>query len=143
MKIHLPISFVVGVAVLLLIALKCEEMPTHPNLANTEWKVSGIFFKDSTHAIIPENDLLFTFKDSAIQIQLDVNNCFGTYTSNEGTVKIISGLTCTEICCDSKLADLMVTILPKLDSYSVLNNQLSITGDGAAINLLAMDAGQQ
>ena len=70
-------------------------------------------------------------EDGNFTLQLDVNSCFGDYTydNKDGTIDI-EGAACTEACCDSDFAEDLVQLLPKMDSYSVSNETLELTGKG-------------
>ncbi len=74
-------------------------------------------------------EYILRFKtDGTLSLNLDVNQCFGAY-STPGPGRIgISSLGCTEACCDSAFAERLASILTKVTAFEFQGNKLTLSG---------------
>jgi hypothetical protein len=73
-----------------------------------------------------ERGLIITFKtDTTLTFRLSINNCWGSYHLGKDRINIKPGA-CTEICCDSKLADKFYKILGEVDRFEIEEVRLII-----------------
>ncbi len=66
-------------------------------------------------------------KSGTYQLHLDVNGCGGEISDISGSQIKFTPATCTEICCDSEFSKKLAQMLPKVTSYSIKENKLTLS----------------
>lgn len=89
-----------------------------PSLKQTSWKFKELIVDGKPVAI--NKDYRLTFADKDFGLKLDVNNCGGTFKT-ENNQLIIDGTSmfCTEMCCDSENAKILQKQLASNVLYTV------------------------
>ncbi|MFY9153450.1 MAG: META domain-containing protein [Prolixibacteraceae bacterium] len=73
------------------------------------------------------HQILITFNpNGTYQLQLDVNQCLGTYQSGFNSQIGIGSAGCTKICCDSEFSIKLVEMLPKVGSFKINGKTLNL-----------------
>ncbi|RLD32998.1 MAG: hypothetical protein DRJ02_10280 [Bacteroidetes bacterium] len=131
-QIKLPFAFLI--LLVGMVTLSCSKKDIYIHLTDTKWEVVKIK-KDgeSAYTKTDESYLLIFTNENTFTINLDVNNCFGSYEIiSSGDIEI-SPLGCTEVCCDSEFAMELARLLPKMTSYYGQGDELILEGVGKII----------
>ena len=76
---------------------------------------------------IDGNRILITFNtDGTYHLQLDMNQCNGTFQPGSQSLIIIGAAGCTKICCDSDFSIKLAEMLPKVTSFKIDGNSLQL-----------------
>ncbi len=76
--------------------------------------------------------------DGTISLKLDVNQCFGAYSTPEAGQISVSSLGCTEICCDSAFAQRLSLILRSASNFQFEGRKLTLIGPNGVIEAQRM-----
>lgn len=72
------------------------------------------------------NPTVAFLSNGSVELQLDVNGCFGDFeVAGENTIQI-SEMACTEACCDSPFSEKLVEMLSQVGSYEIDKNTLKL-----------------
>lgn len=118
------------VILLLAILFACEKNECNCNNGNIIgiWEATDFFSLESHYYFKNDefNPRIEFKKDGTLIISLDVNSCFSDfYLSVDLGIKI-SGVGCTEICCDSEFSEKFAGKLPQVTSYQIEDNILRL-----------------
>lgn len=106
-------------------------------ITENDWVVIG--FKRDADAISkkPEIDYTFTFESKKqLSVRLDINLCGSEIKFKKNNILEVSGFGCTEACCDSEMAVMMISHLQGENTYTLIGNRLDIrTREGSVIQL--------
>jgi heat shock protein HslJ len=123
---------VVRVALLLLtfVALvACKKDNNQNDTIFGKWKVEGFVADGSSISKTTEANIYVTFNNNkSVDIQLDVNSCFSTFTIESSNITIAS-LGCTEACCDSEFSQELAGLLSIVKTYHFTSGKLNLAGD--------------
>lgn len=97
-------------------------------ITDNEWVAISIKLENGTF-LTPVADYLLTFDNgSKFKLQLDKNSCMGRMTFGENRVSVDDGISCTEACCDSEFAEILVESLQDVDTWRIIEtNRLLFT----------------
>ncbi len=113
----------------LFMLMACQKVnETPPESLVQTWEVVEFMSLESVaYPRIEGKKIVFTINsDGTYKLQLEFNQCSGTYqTGNEATISI-GATSCTEMCCDSKFAERLVQLLPRVESYKIACNTLQL-----------------
>lgn len=128
-KIVLLILVMVGLTM-----WSCEKEKSDIDITSNSWEVVKIKKQGKhTYTKVKETYVLEFINDSVYTLKLDVNDCEGNYTAGgDGKINIES-MACTEICCDSELAEDLVRLLPEMTDYYGIDQELILAGEGEII----------
>ena len=89
--------------------------------ANSFASLESVFYpKDNNYSPVVE------FKaNGEFSLFLDKNTCTGSYTLSDNRV-LITGGSCSEICCDSKFSEKFAGIISKTETFTVLKDTLNL-----------------
>jgi heat shock protein HslJ len=120
---HMKTTFL---SILVFTLISCNA--SSKEFIGTSWKVTSIQSNGSVEKAT--NEVILTIKsDTEFTLQLDKNNCFGTY-SITGKNKIQLGdLGCTEMCCDSDFSLAVAKALPTVSTINLDKDQASLSSD--------------
>lgn len=96
------------------------------------WKIRAME-KGSKQYDFEHSNLLRIKNDSAIELQLKVNECYGSYDIPQPGAIRVGSLSCTEMCCDPKPAKALSRFLSKVDHYQLKEDKLVLLGEGLRI----------
>jgi heat shock protein HslJ len=107
----------------------CQKETVNVDLTANKWKL--ISLTEQQEVRYPDHDYLLEFRNVAnLTVSLDVNGCFGNYHApGNGDIQFLSGLACTEVCCDSEIAQQFIRLLPSMTRYSGKGDTLTFTGE--------------
>ncbi|EDP94890.1 DUF6438 domain-containing protein [Kordia algicida OT-1] len=108
----------------------------------TSWKVTSLNNQGKSVAVT--NDVILTIKsDTEFTLKLDKNNCFGTYAiTGKNTIKL-SGLGCTEMCCDSDFSMAVSSALYDVSTINLNKDKVTLSGENTTIKFVKYDASLQ
>ena len=66
-------------------------------------------------------------------LELELNVCGGVFTTSENDSISLSDLFCTQMCCDSKFSDKLLTMLPEIKTHEIDGLQLILYSDNGYI----------
>jgi len=87
-------------------------------LESTQWVSKEFPYQDKSYT--PQKSYRLHFKESKIELQLDVNSCGGSYKVAEDKLSIKDAF-CTEMCCDSKQAQDLLKQLTASNKFMINN----------------------
>lgn len=93
-----------------------------------EWRVLAIQPTGELPQDAPAEYVIHFKSDGTLHLRLDVNQCFGNYTSNKPGRISISSLGCTEACCDSAFAQRMAQMLNQVTAFEIQGTMLVLDG---------------
>lgn len=97
-------------------------------IGDGEWKLRSMRKGAEKHSF--EHPYTLRIKnDTAIELQLKVNECFASYRIPEPGAVRIGSLSCTEMCCDPDLAKELSRNLSKIEHYELKNEKLILLGE--------------
>lgn len=118
----------------ILIITSCEKEKVDVLLTNSNWEVEKYKLNvDGEYLSSSESYILKFGDDTGFSIFLDVNGCGGSYSVSANGDLVISQLYCTEVCCDSDYALNLIQLLPKMNSFYGLGDELVLEGEGKII----------
>jgi heat shock protein HslJ len=131
MKNTATITSVVLLLFSLLIIGACKKERENPEDLLHKWQVISMRRPNSSSQQYPVGTYILRFKTAgSLSFKLDVNSCEGEYAVSEpGQIKINS-MGCTEICCDSNLAQELAAVLHHVSTYTIQENILTLSGSG-------------
>ena len=132
MKKALPFLFLPMAA---LSFLSCQKERNDFDLAGTQWRVEKIKEEGDSNFRWTFKKYIFDFQsDSNFVFNLDINGCGARYhlVDMEGKI-FISPPICTMICCDTKFAEDMALLVPKMTTYYRKRNKLILEGRGEIV----------
>lgn len=100
-----------------------------------QWKVEKIKKEGNSEFTFTEADYILDFlTKTTFSINLDVNNCGGSYeVKSEGEIQF-TALGCTEACCDTEIAQDISIMLENMTTYAAQgNNKLILEGKGQMV----------
>lgn len=117
--------------------LSCNDQQDISTISDNNWVVIG--FKRDADAISkkPQIEYTFTFESkNQLSVQLDINLCGSDIKFKKNNTLEVSGFSCTEACCDSEMAVMIVDHLQGENTYTLLGNRLDVrTSEGSVIQL--------
>ncbi|WP_298519417.1 DUF6438 domain-containing protein [uncultured Kordia sp.] len=120
-------------SILVLTLISCDA--STKELIGSSWKVTEL----KTNGTIAKttNDVILTIKsETDFSLQLDKNNCFGTYAiTGKNNIKLES-IGCTEMCCDSDFSMAVVNALYKVSNINLNKDRVSLSSDEVEIKFL-------
>jgi heat shock protein HslJ len=136
MKLIKKSSFILWLILTGIIFTSCAKKDIHIDLTSHEWEVVKIRYDGESSYTKAEASYILTFtNENTYAINLDVNQCFGSYEiTGSGNIDIGQG-GCTMICCDSKFAMQMLKLLPEMTSYYGQGDELTLEGEDGNIIL--------
>ena len=134
MKLIQKTSVILSIILTSIIFTSCAKKDIHIDLTSHEWEVVKIQKDGESSYTKAEASYILTFtNENTYAINLDVNQCFGSYEiSGGGNIDISQG-GCTMICCDSKFAMNMLGLLPHMTSYYGQGDELILEGEGKIV----------
>jgi len=124
---------IIAVASYLLLPLTSCEKTTDSTL-NGLWQISKIVLNNTE--VKPEDSqetvtlLLDSGKDQTF-LKLSANNCSGKFSTNGDNSISFSGLSCTEMCCDTNFDIKILETLQKVNYYNLDVTQVTFYVDSA------------
>lgn len=117
--------------VFLIISGSCKKKEICINLTANEWEVVKIKKEGASSYTKAKNSyvLKFTSKQT-YSINLDVNECFGAYENRSCGNILIEPMGCTEVCCDTEFAQSLSILLPEMNQYYIIGDELILEGEG-------------
>ncbi len=112
---------------------KPEDLTATTDITKFSWNLK--LLKEG-HKNIKLEDiyLLELLNDSLFNLNLSVNGAGGKYKIlSKGEVIIYNFQPFTEICCENDFDKKLITILPTITTYQVLNNTLIFKGDNVKV----------
>lgn len=124
--------FCTSFVLIALAIISCEE-ETDRSIVG-KWALNGYVENFDSIAKYGEQAYIVEFHDDkSITANLDVNNCFSSYSLDREDLNI-EGFACTEACCDSESAETMIDLLSQITSYDIGNTELNLHGpDGMVL----------
>jgi heat shock protein HslJ len=117
-------------SILVLTLISCDA--STKEFIGTSWKVTGIKSNGVTEKAT--NLVVLTIKsDTEFTLQLDKNNCFGTYAIAGKKQIQMSDLGCTEMCCDSDFSLAVTKALSQVSTIDLAKDKVSLTSDTVEI----------
>jgi len=109
----------------------CRKDALAPANLVGEWQVVSIREFNALSPQTVDKPYQLEFKsDGSFSFQRDVNLCYGEYLVPEpGQISMV-GISCTEICCDSKMAVATTWLFSETTTYSIKKKILTLAGDG-------------
>lgn len=119
---------ILAIGVLSIIISSCKRSADNGSIIGS-WRVASLL-KDGTSTVQNTSDTLLVsfFNDKSVRVQLEINNCEGTFTTGQDGFDI-SNLGCTEACCDSEFSSDLLYTLKRVDDYTIAGEELNLTGD--------------
>ena len=94
------------------------------SLTGAVWKFAYLSDREENIDYYPTNDYLLLFKeDSSYQVKLDINACFGDFSVAGGEI-FFDDPVCTEFCCDTDFSSQLPSIINRVDSFRIEEDQL-------------------
>ena len=92
------------------------------------WKAQNFMSVESvTYPKVEGNKILLIFDQSgSYSLNLDINNCNGSFMSGENNQLQILSSGCSKACCDSPFSEKLASMLPKVTSYSIEGTTLKL-----------------
>ena len=117
-------------SILVLTLISCDA--STEEFIGSSWKVTELTTNETT--VKAANDVILTIKSRTdFSLQLDTNNCFGTYAiTGKNNIKL-EGMGCTEMCCDSDFSMAVVNALYKVSKIQLKKDQVSLSSDAVEI----------
>lgn len=116
------------------IITSCEKEKVDVILTNSNWEVKKYKLNvDGDYLSSSESYILKFTDETSFGIYLDVNGCGGSYSVSANRDLEISQLYCTKVCCDSEYALNLIQLLPKMNSFYGLRDELVLEGEGKII----------
>ena len=115
------------ICTLSILSCKKDNIPGTGSLYHT-WEAKTFMSIESVAYPKTEGKkVLLTFNPSGnVGLNLDVNGCGSSFViSKPGQIKMEPFL-CTEVCCDSKFSDKLLSMLPQVTSYETVKNTLRL-----------------
>lgn len=114
--------------------VSCGKKDIYLDLTTNNWEIIKIKKQGESSYKKAVNSYVLSFiNQSSYSINLDVNECFGSYeVISDGNINL-GPLGCTEICCDSEFAQTLSDLLPKMTSYYGKSDELIFEGEGKII----------
>ncbi|MBN2664536.1 MAG: META domain-containing protein [Bacteroidales bacterium] len=127
------ISLIFIIAVFLISCEKPEDLTEQINITDFSWSLKSL--KENIHNIDFEDDYILDFSnDSLFQLNLSVNNAGGNYLiSKKGEISFLDFEPFTEMCCENDFDKKLLSNLPTVSEYQVLDNDLILKGDNCEI----------
>ena len=117
-----------------LIVQTCQKEDVTIDLELNNWKVEEVKWSGQSNSVKTDSLYIIEFhSDSSLNLQLDVNTCFGKYfIQNIGEIEI-RGMGCTEMCCDSEFAESLPSLFLKMTRYYGKGERLYLEGEGEIV----------
>ena len=108
--------------------ISCNKDKEVNSVLFSTWEVKSFMSIESVAYPKNENNkiMLTILPSGTYQLRLDINSCGGIITWEKNNQLEINSPTCTEACCDSKFSEKLVTMLPKVTSYSIEGRTLKL-----------------
>ena len=131
-KQHILFSFLFLIVVLFITS--CEKDTTDlTDITRYHWEVIKIKQPGASSYSTAEGSYVLEFGDTSYKINLDVNDCGGSYGISGGKRIRITRGGCTYVCCDTDFAENLISLLPGMTSYHRKQNKLLLEGEGEII----------
>lgn len=127
------------------LATACHKKVTSKNNQPTEQHIEQTVSPVGTWSIVKfpsENEkktksyqIVFN-KDNTVGLTLDVNSCGSNYEAKDGYLVFTEGMSCTEICCDSKEAMALSSLFRGSLKYNIVNKNMTIETENGSIRLI-------
>lgn len=112
----------------------CDRENPSVEIINTQWEVIKIKDPGNLSFSDAEESYILDFKtEGSFTINLDINNCFGSYHIPQNGSIELDRPGCTKICCDSEFAINLLHLLPKMTEYYGKGNRLFLEGEGEIV----------
>jgi len=121
-------SFLTTILILMFTLISCNKDKEVNSVLFSTWEAKSFMSIESVAYPKNENNkIMLTFLPSGTyQIKLDINSCGGIITWENNNQLEIDSPACTEACCASKFSEKLVTMLPKVTSYSIEGRTLKL-----------------
>ena len=130
MKNHIFCFALLGLAASL---VACEGRNNSP--LPGEWAVQRIHPSDEDEIAVPAAYPLSLEEEGDFSIMLDVNHCGGSYSrSSAGKVELENPY-CTYVCCDSPLAEQVLSLIMQAKTYFINGTLLTLSGPEGKVEL--------
>lgn len=112
----------------------CVKKVPLVSLTDHDWKLEKLqILEDPSLQVwsstFPEIDHILKFQsDSEFTINLDVNNCFGSYSTSQNIDCEFNDLGCSEACCDSEFSEELIRRITKASKFEITGDKLIIGG---------------
>ncbi len=116
-------------SVLTLVIFSCEKDETvEESDIYGKWTVTDLMSVESVGYFKKDefNPVIEIKKDGSYHLKLNVNNCIGDFTLYTNNQISLSPAGCTKICCDSEFSNKLVLMLPKVKTYRLEKNKLTL-----------------
>jgi heat shock protein HslJ len=125
------IYFFIVMIMVFLNACKKDECRCDADIYHT-WEVMEFMSVESVYYAKDNNcNPAIEFReDGTLDIHLDMNQCFGEFILSGKDGISISGIACTEICCDSDFSVKFTGMLSLVESYSVEQSKMKLIVPG-------------
>jgi len=115
-------------ALILFTFLACDKDDKANAILYHTWEAKEFMSIESV--AYPKNEntkILLTFDPSGTyHLKLDVNSCGGNFATGKNNHLEIESPACTEVCCDSKFSEKLVSMLSKVTTYEISGNLLTL-----------------
>ena len=115
-------------ALILFTFLACDKDDKANAILYHTWEAKEFMSIESV--AYPKNEntrILLTFYPSGTyHLKLDVNSCGGNFATGKNNHLEIESPACTEVCCDSKFSEKLVSMLSKVTTYEISGNLLTL-----------------
>lgn len=101
-------------------------------ILENRWVVVSYQLTDADSVRNAPQPYVLSFDDSRnFSFRLDVNTCGGSVNFQTNNILLFTqSPTCTEACCDGAYARGVLSALKEINRYELLNEQLTLTGNG-------------
>ena len=108
--------------------ISCNKDKEVNSVLFSTWEAKSFMSIESVAYPKNENNkiMLTILPSGTYQLRLDINSCGGIITWEKNNQLEINSPACTEACCDSKFSEKLVTMLPKVTSYSIEGRTLKL-----------------
>mgnify|MGYP000037970671 CR=1 FL=1 len=124
----------VSLILLFLAALASCGSQDDLELTGVDWVVD-YYTENGEQTVSPDVNYILNMNTSDYSFRMDVNTCFGTFTTSNKSQITYSSAGCTEICCDTEIAEKALELISTAEEYKIEGIELTLSGPKGEILL--------
>jgi len=126
-----------GIFVIIILSCHKDSMDYSNILSTNAWKINSYRIGNPVAYSFTTEDYIFNFngEKKTYELNLDVNDCSGSFIISDKISIELESPGCSEICCDSDFAEELLRVIPIITNYQIRGNLLWLVGDGVTIIL--------